>query len=380
VWHQLITSTEPPPPDPEPEPEPQPPAENALPSVPDATGIRLSGAYLQGPTTVDFTGAFTVGGLWRPLTPPVAGTTTQRLWQKVDDPDGVNEAGVITWLTTQFVRMARVAAADYRSVWVDTGTEPQYGQWHQWAWRYDPTAPNPDNPPGTATPSGRSAFFLDGQLMAERDTHEITVPATTAPFLVGAKADGTGAFLGELTRIWVIEGAAMADAWFGNLEQARLTGQTALSNLRASPTSVAVQTTSGSTTVINRSVVVTQNAENGNPAFTVSAPSAVTVTGGLIAPTTLNFAINPTGLTTDTTLTVTITPADTTQPAFTVPVVVDVVGSDMRALPETITLNAPAGAATSNTVRLTITQHIVGGPTDFTITSPADWLQITEVN
>jgi len=359
--------------------------DTGLPSVPTAKGVRLNGAYLVAqdsgtPRTPDFTGAFSMGGLFRPTT--IDGPT--RLAQKTDNTDLTTEAGIIAWVTALYPRLARVGHAAgvtgvYRSVWEDADGAPVLNKWHSWGWRHDPAAPNPvstDNP--TAIP-GRTSVFLNGVLKADRDTSAVTVPTTNAPLVVGAKPDGTVPYLGDISRFWIAEGVALPDSWFARAEQARMTGATALSNLLVSPTAVTVTAVLGSTTIQNAAVTVTQGLAGGNPAFTTSSSPQITVTGGLSAPTTLNLAVDPTGMTATTALTVTVTPAEPTQPAIVIPVTVAITSSVIVASPTSIALTAAAGAAVSNTVRLAVTQTVVGGLTGFTLSSPATWLQITQV-
>jgi len=359
-----------------------------LPSVANAKGVRLNGAYLTAldalvgtrPPTV--TGAFSMGGLYRPLTL----TGPQRLVTKVDNPDLTTEAGMVAWVTPTYARMARIGTATngntgaYRGVYDETTAgAPTVGSWHSWGWRYDPTATNPVTPENPTGAPGRSAFFQYGTLKAEADTRGITVPATIAALVIGAKSDGTSPFLGEVSRVWVAEGTALSDAWFARAETARVFGATALSAIRTTPQSLTVTAPVGSTTPVQASLQVTQAIPGGNPNFSLTLPTRITATGSLSAPTTLALSVSPTGLTADTNVNITITPADTTQAPFTVPVLIDMISSDLVVSPTSIALNAVAGASTSNTQRLTVTQQVAGGLTGFTISTPVPWLRISQV-
>jgi hypothetical protein len=331
VWHQTLTTSTPGP-DPEPEPTPDPTTPtDALPSVAGAKGVKLSGAYLVAQDTLsgtrppDLSSSFSMGGLFKPETLPVA-TSQQRLFQKADNPETDTETGIIAWLTTQFVRMARIGSiggitGNYRSVWIDTGTEPVANTWYMWNWKYDAS-------------EGTSTFFVNGQKIIETPTSEPIVSQTAAQFVLGAAADGTLPFLGTISRFWIAEGIAQSDSWFQQLQTARVSGQTALSRITVNPTSLDISYTVGTTGIVQRSLQITQEEVDANPNFAVTSSSRIAVTGVTAAPATLSLSIDPSGLTTDTTLTVTITPADTTQPAFTVPVRVAVFTSNPLAPPQ----------------------------------------------
>jgi hypothetical protein len=68
-----------------------------------------------------------------------------------------------------------------------------------------------------------------------------------------------------------------------------------------------------------------------------------------------------------------------TQSPFDILVSVDMATSELEATPTAIELFAQAGAAVSNTVRLTVSQNVEGGLTGFTITGDATWLRVTQV-
>jgi hypothetical protein len=235
---------------------------------------------------------------------------------------------------------------------------------------------SPRNPTGAP---GRTAFFLNGAPVIDRDTSAITVPVLSNPIVFAAKADGTLPFTGELTRLWVAEGVALPDSWWRRAEVARISGATTMSDLDASPRAFTVVTTVGGPSPIHRSVMITQNIAGANPAFTITPPDEITVTGSLVAPSLLDLSIDTSGMTADTVLAVRITPADLTQSPFDILVTVDMATSELEATPAAIELFAQAGATVSNTVRLTVSQNVEGGLTGFTIVSDATWLIVSQV-